>query len=83
MSPKRLTDLLAFLKDISILDVDESVARRFGEIRAALLDEGRPGPDMDLVNAATALVHGLTMVTHNTQDYIDVRGLSLADGLNP
>lgn len=78
-----MTDLLAFLKDVTILDVDESVARRFGEIRAALLDAGLPNPDMDLVNASTALVHGLTIVTHNTQDYIDVPGLSLADWLNP
>jgi tRNA(fMet)-specific endonuclease VapC len=81
--PSRLTDLLAFLKDMTILEVDESVARRFGEVRAALLDAGLPGPDMDLANAATALVHGLTLVTHNTQDYADVPGLSLADWLNP
>ena len=82
-SPKRLPDLLAFLKDVTILEVDEPVARRFGEIRAALFDAGLATPDMDLVNAATALVHGLTMVTHNTQDYADVPGLNLVDWLNP
>jgi tRNA(fMet)-specific endonuclease VapC len=82
-SPQRLTELLAFLKDVTILEIDESIGRRFGEIRAARFDAGLPCPDMDLVNAATALVHGLTMVTHNTQDYADVPGLSLADWLNP
>jgi tRNA(fMet)-specific endonuclease VapC len=76
-------DLLVFLKDVKILDTNEPVARKFGEVRAALLDTGQPTPDMDLVNAATALVHGLTMVTHNTQDYAGVPGLLLADWLNP
>ena len=59
------------------------MARKFGEIRALQLDAGLSSPDMDLVNAATALVHGLTMVTHNTRDYASVPGLSLADWLNP
>lgn len=82
-APKRLTDLLAFFKDVKILDIDEPVARKFGEIRASLLDAGLASPDMDLLNAATALVHGLIMVTHNIQDYDAVPGLILADWLNP
>jgi predicted nucleic acid-binding protein len=81
-SPKRLIELLAFLNDVTILEVNESVARHFGEIRAAMLDAGLPSPDMDLLNAATALVHNLTMVTHNTQDYDNVPGLTLADWLS-
>ncbi len=59
------------------------MARRFGEIRAGLLDSGRRAPEMDLLIAATALVHGLTLVTHNTQDYINVPGIALADWLAP
>jgi predicted nucleic acid-binding protein len=38
---------------------------------------------MDLVIAATALVHDLTLVTHNTQDLVNVRGLRLIDWLIP
>ena len=38
---------------------------------------------MDLMIAATALVHNLTVVTHNVQDYADVPGLSIADWLVP
>jgi predicted nucleic acid-binding protein len=82
-SPKRLTELLAFLKDVSVLDVDEPVARVFGELRAGLLDAGLAAPDMDLMNAATAIFHRLTMVRHNTQDYAGVPGLSLMDWLQP
>lgn len=81
-SPKRLADLLAFFKDVTILAMDEPVARKFGEVRAALLDAGLATPDMDLLNAVTALVHGLTMVTHNTQDCAGVPDLSLEDWLN-
>jgi tRNA(fMet)-specific endonuclease VapC len=33
--------------------------------------------------AATALVHNLTLVTHNTKDYQHVPGLRLEDWLTP
>ena len=36
------------------------------------------GPD-DLLIAASALVHGLTLVTHNTVEFGRVPGLSTAD----
>lgn len=48
-----------------------------------LFDAGRPAPDLDLFLAATAQVYGLTLVTHNVQDYALVSGLSLADWLIP
>jgi hypothetical protein len=38
---------------------------------------------LDTDNAATALTYGLTLVTHNTQDYQHVPSLSLADWLVP
>ena len=66
-----------------ILDVDFAVAEKYGEIRAALLDQGKdPGP-MDLLNAATALVHNKAMVTHNVADYALVPGLTIEDWLAP
>ena len=82
-SPKRMTKLIDFLNEVTILEVDDSGAYQFGVIRAAQLDAGLPSPELDMMNAATALVHGLTMVTHNTQDYANVPGLSLADWMNP
>ncbi len=33
--------------------------------------------------AATALVHNLTLATHNMQDYANVSGLTLVDWLAP
>src|ERR1700682_3288659 len=81
--PKRLQGVLDMLNDMTFLDVDQDVARKFGELRAALLDAGQPKPQMDLLIAATALVHGLTLVTHNTQDYAGIAGLTLDDWLVP
>lgn len=82
-SPKRFQSLKDLLNDIQVLEVDETIARKFGEVRAALLDAGKPVPEMDLLIAATALVHDLTVVTHNTQDYSSIPGLSLDDWLVP
>jgi tRNA(fMet)-specific endonuclease VapC len=82
-SPKRLQSLLELLNDVTVLTVEEAVARRFGEVNAGLLDAGRTSPGLDLVIASTALVHGLTLVTHNTRDYAHIPGLTVVDWLVP
>lgn len=69
------------LNDTKILEVTVEVAERFGRLQAGLLDTGRPAPGMDLMIAATALVHDLTLVTHNTQDFENVPGLRIEDWL--
>jgi len=78
-SPKRLQGLKDLLSDVIVLDVTDEVAEKFGQLQAALLDAGTPAPGMDLIIAATALVHDLTLVTHNTRDYANIPGLRLAD----
>ena len=47
-----------------ILDVDLPTARRWGRLSAALGHEGA-----DLLIAATALEHGLMVVTRNVRDF--------------
>ncbi len=81
--PRRLQSFEDLLNDMQILEVTELVARRFGEIRAGLLDTGAATPEMDLLIAATALVHNLTLVTHNVQDFVNVPGLVIDDWLVP
>lgn len=81
--PQRVQDVQDLLKLAAVEDVTPSVARKFGELSAALFDAGIPGPAMDLFNAAVALVHNLTLVTHNTQDYANLPGLALADWMVP
>jgi predicted nucleic acid-binding protein len=66
-----LSDLLL---DVQVLVIDANVARKFGEVRAGQLDKGSISPELDLLNASTALANNLTMVTHNTQDYDNIPG---------
>ena len=81
--PERMQGLLDLLNDVDILDVTEAVGRKFGEVRAGLLDAGKPAPGMDLLIAATALVHNLTLVTHNVPDFANIPDLRVVDWLNP
>src|SRR5262245_51969556 len=77
--PSRLQGVNDLLNDVTLLIADLDVARKFGEIRANLLDQGLVVGQMDLLIAATALLHGLTLVTHNTADFANIAGLQLAD----
>lgn len=49
-----------------ILPVDTTVADRWGRL---LAQAGRPLPAIDSLLAATALAHGLTLVTRNLWDF--------------
>ncbi len=66
-----------------MLAIDETIARTFGEVRAWQLDRGLGSPELDLLNGAVALVHDLTMVTHNQADYDNIPGLRRDDWLLP
>ena len=82
-SPKRLQALQDLLKDVFVLEVTDREARKFAEVRAGLFDKGLPAPDMDLLIAATALVHGFTLVTHNVADYASIPSLNVVDWMIP
>jgi predicted nucleic acid-binding protein len=43
------------------------------------MDAQQRAPEMDLLIASTALVHGYTVVTHNVQDYANIPGLTVVD----
>jgi predicted nucleic acid-binding protein len=58
-----------------ILAVDEAVA-----IRSAALHLPDPAPYRDAFIGATALIHGMTIVTSNTADFLRVPGVKV---LNP
>jgi len=49
-----------------ILDIDAHTAERWGRLCA---EARRPLPAIDSLLAATALVHGLTLVTRNLADF--------------
>lgn len=78
---RRLEGIEALLSEVETPLANEKVAEAFGELRAAQLDAGTPTPTADLWIAATAVAHGLTLVTHNTRDYENIPRLALADWL--
>ena len=61
------------------LPVDSAVAGKAALIRADLRQRGLPIGPYDLLIAATALQHSLTVVTHNTQEFERVSGLLVED----
>jgi len=60
-----------------VLNVDASVADRWGRL---LSQAGRPLPAIDSLLAATAVQHGLILVTRNVRDVQGLPGLTV---LNP
>jgi tRNA(fMet)-specific endonuclease VapC len=80
--PERLNGLTDLLSELQVLSVDQDIARRFGQVRAALLDQGRPTPDVDLLIGCTALHFDLTLVTHNVRDFSHIPDLRIDDWLS-
>jgi len=66
-----------FFRTAPILPISPAVARRCAEIRSDLKKQGKNPRKraFDLVIAATALEHGLEVVTHNTKDFDDIPNL--------
>lgn len=81
-NPDFATTLAAWLDEVlnvygnRILPFDLACARRWGQLSAAL---GHPGADLQI--AATALEHGLTVVTRNVSD-LEPAGVSVFDPFN-
>ncbi len=69
----------AFLRATRVLPVNRPVARRAATVRVQLRSQGRSVRNraLDLLIAATALQHNLTLVSRNTDDYRDIPGLKL------
>lgn len=73
-------DLLAhFFAQIHSLPFDERAAQQYGSLRVLLERQGRLIGPYDLQIAAIALVHGARLVTHNTDEFSRVPGLTLED----
>jgi tRNA(fMet)-specific endonuclease VapC len=76
---RTLTKQEAFLKNFVSLPFDDLAATIFSRIRAELSSLGTPIGPYDLQIAAIALVHQLTLVTHNTREFARVKGLQIED----
>lgn len=69
------------LPNVTVLPYDVAVAKVFGKVRAALEAQGKVLEDSDLQIAATAIFHGLELVTGNVAHFARVPGLNLNESL--
>jgi tRNA(fMet)-specific endonuclease VapC len=81
--PKLLALINDLLREVSVLDFDSACAEQYGKVQGSLLQQGITVPIADLMIASVALLHNLTLVTHNTADYQNIPGLRLDDWLIP
>jgi tRNA(fMet)-specific endonuclease VapC len=82
VSPRRQQDetaLNAFLNYVEVLDFPENASSHYAQIRAQLKKSGKMIGANDLFIAAHARSLGLTLVTHNTQEFRRVHRLTIED----
>jgi tRNA(fMet)-specific endonuclease VapC len=72
----RFTTLLAAW---TVLPVIPQIAARAASLYGDQRRRGRTRPDIDLLIAATALWHGLAVITHNVRHYSGIEGLKVFD----
>jgi tRNA(fMet)-specific endonuclease VapC len=68
-----------FFAQLPSLAFDDAVIEEYGEIRALLTQQGTPIGANDLLIAAIARAHKVTLVTHNLKEFSRVPKLSLED----
>jgi predicted nucleic acid-binding protein len=76
-SRQRAADFRKFLRIVDVLPLNQSIMRRFAEIRGTLRREGRIIGDPDLLIAATAIHHGMSLLTRNVRHFDRVPDLKL------
>ena len=59
----------AFLQRNDVLPITADIARRAGELSARLQAQGQTRAQADMLIAATAQIHDLTVVTRNVHDF--------------
>jgi tRNA(fMet)-specific endonuclease VapC len=67
--------LETFLSGVDILGLDEEICKRFGHLRGSMRKLGQTRGDFDLLIAATALRHSLTLLTNNRKHFEGIAGL--------
>lgn len=65
------------LPSVTVLPYDLGCAKVFGQVRAYLEESGNIIPDADIQIAATAIYHGLELVTGNLMHFERINGLEV------
>lgn len=71
---QKLADRIHWLEEFiedecNVIPIDHAAASRAGQIRGQLASKGIVRSQSDMLIAATAWVHGLTLATRNTRDF--------------
>lgn len=74
LNKSAVDNFLAFLK---LLPFDRSAVNTYGELRAALEKKGTPIGSLDMLIAAQAVSHNVTLVTNNLREFKRVPGLEV------
>jgi toxin FitB len=69
--PRRLGELAQWRQHVAVLEYDEAVAIKWGQLQARAQQRGRPRPVNDTWIAACCLVDELPLATLNTKDFAD------------
>ena len=72
---ERQLDELLF--GLDFVNLDRETAAIFGRERARLRRSGNIIPDLDILIAASALRHDVTLLTNNRRDFERIEGLSI------
>jgi tRNA(fMet)-specific endonuclease VapC len=76
---KQLRQFAVFCQHSEIIPLTDAIFDRAADLWVATHAAGRPKKDADLLIAATALEHGLSLITGNTGDFAWILGLTLDD----
>src|SRR5512136_544409 len=68
-----------FIIPLELVSYDDSAARVYGDIRAALEKVGTLIGSMDMLIAAHAVSLGIPLVTNNTREFLRVPSLNIID----
>jgi toxin FitB len=68
---RRLGELAEWRQHVAVLEYDEAVAIKWGQLQARAQQRGRPRPVNDTWVAACCLVDELPLATLNTKDFAD------------
>ncbi len=76
---KQIAKITPFLQRFSSLPFDDSAAQLYASLRSHLEKTGQAIGPLDMLIAAIALTHNVTLVTHNIKEFKRVKGLVTED----
>ncbi len=65
------------MEDVTVLSMDEEIARLFGKECGRLRAVGKTTSDFDLLIGMTARRHKLTLLTNNRRPFENIEGLKI------